>query len=643
MLSNDYEKAEQFYRKAHLKAPYSFRYALKLAACLYTMDDIKAGKEEAMALFEMVSLKETGSAQTLLQMAYFAMLTDDMKTAETLLGKALSAAPDDPEFKVRAAHFHLLTGNHEEAEDILLKLMISFPDRIFYKKILADFYISLNRMADAGLMVQDIENIPYNEDYQAELIQGKLLFMEGYPIYGASHLQSAVELLPGAVNAHYLLGMTFLAAGLEHIGEDVISQVLEMNPDHSDALLAMAGILYKRSESSLSLKYLDRLLKNEPENFRGYMLKGVNYITLEEYDNAETNFIKALAAAPLAAPLTIASEQRAVPFYYLGLTSQLMGRKRIAAAYYEKSMGLNSGFADLMYRYTALLMELGKYPEAREKIDYALSQNPENPYLLYVAAKVALGKNDSDGALAFLQKGLQKGLQKEQGKEKGKEKEKPIGISRTPEDLYLLSAKIYAEKNDVKAAIQVLNSCITEIPSSKDAWIMFAELMLKKKDYKSALILMQNAGRAIPDSPEILSNIAWLHLQTKLNDHTALEYARAAYDLNPLDSAIADTLGWAYYRNNALSQAYWILNNARKNAPDNAILLYHLGMVLYRKGDLSGARKHLQASDQQASKQHASDQQAGKQHASGQQVSRQQALSDADRREMKSILIKLAQ
>ena len=58
--------------------------------------------------------------------------------------------------------------------------------------------------------------------------------------------------------------------------------------------------------------------------------------------------------------------------------------------------------------------------------------------------------------------------------------------------------------------------------------------------------------------------------------------------------AYADTLGWAYFKLGQYDPALALLKKAVETAPTAAVFQYHLGMALYKKGDLTAAKPHLQ-------------------------------------------------
>ena len=76
----------------------------------------------------------------------------------------------------------------------------------------------------------------------------------------------------------------------------------------------------------------------------------------------------------------------------------------------------------------------------------------------------------------------------------------------------------------------------------------------------------------------------------------ALLLAQAARDAAPEDPQIADTLGWVLYKRQAYPQAETLLREAAEKLPNNAEVLYHLGLAQKELGKTAEARANLERS-----------------------------------------------
>ena len=70
----------------------------------------------------------------------------------------------------------------------------------------------------------------------------------------------------------------------------------------------------------------------------------------------------------------------------------------------------------------------------------------------------------------------------------------------------------------------------------------------------------------------------------------ALSYAETAYEYQPEDPHIADTLGWIYYQKTIYRKGISYLKDAAAKLPNHPIVQYHYGMAQY-KNDLTKEAK----------------------------------------------------
>ncbi len=559
LLFNEFDKAEDCYRKAHLVNPGSPHHILKIATCLLA----RGKKNEALSFFNMVEQMKISSSRVLVQIAEFFTLSTDYDLAEEYLIQAVESEPGNIGLKIKLVQFYFFTNNLERAEQILSPLITKDSDSIYLQKILADVYISLNHLENARKLLMDIKKSARADDPEYNLLQGKFWLFSGNPVYAVSHIKSALDVIPGFVSGRYYLSVAYLAAGQKQLAENSLTKTLLYDQNHTDASLLMAVMLYKKNMYDLSLEYLNRVVKNEPENFRVYMLKGLNYISLEKFDQAVIEFLQAYAIAPETAP----------PLYYLGLCSQYLGRPGEALEYFEQVLKRIPGLADVSYRYTMLLIKTGKARQAEEYILETIKKQPDNLYLQYIAAQVALKNSKVQEAVEFLIAGTSK--------------------PGCPAYFFLQLAQIYEDQKADAKALETLTKCVEILPYTSEAWVKLAHFHLNYGKKEDAIKVLEKAEKKLQADPDILSNLAWLYLETDTNIDMALEYARAAYEKMPGNKAFADTLGWAYFKKGALTQASWILSEIEQDDPENGWVLYHLGMTLYKEGKLSGARDKL--------------------------------------------------
>jgi tetratricopeptide (TPR) repeat protein len=104
--------------------------------------------------------------------------------------------------------------------------------------------------------------------------------------------------------------------------------------------------------------------------------------------------------------------------------------------------------------------------------------------------------------------------------------------------------------------------------------------------------------RALELSPK--NALAANNLASNLSDFggnldEALKFAQVAREAAPEDPNVGDTLGWIYFRKGLFDNAYPLISDASKKLEKNAVVRYHHGMVLSKKGKAKEAAAELKA------------------------------------------------
>ncbi len=570
MLKQDHEKAAQLYRKALAQMGPAPRLLLKLAAALVLM-----GKEdEADHYFNLAEKQAHDFPEPLVQLSEFFLVKKDYAKARDYLCAAVALAPEDLDLKLRLIDFYLAEDDFLKAEALLEQMVQSSPcPPLEIRKMLADVYLSLNKLDAAEQLINDMGNETGAKDIEFELLRGKYWLLRNNPSYAASHLKTAAGIAPGLSAVYYYLGVAYFAGGQTQLAENSFEKALYFDPDHVLSAILKAQLLYKKQKNALSLEYLTPLEQKIPENESVYILKGLNQMSLKAYESAALSFARALAIAP----------DNLSARYFTGVAAELSGREKQALRFYENILDTHKGLADVALRYVQLLSRLGKNTQAEGFADSILKENSGNACFYFIAAEAALNSQNKDKAERLLKQALV--------------------CEQVPGVIYLKLAGVYQDRKNEKKEIETLEQCTEKLPLYNKGWTALALVYLRSDQTDNALDIMKKARGRLPHDPEILSNLAWLYIQTGKgigvddNDTSdfdlALDYARKAFELSPASLFTADTLGWAYYHKKAYTQAAWVFSDALEKAPDNGVLLYHYGMTQYRLGSLALARKTL--------------------------------------------------
>ena len=138
----------------------------------------------------------------------------------------------------------------------------------------------------------------------------------------------------------------------------------------------------------------------------------------------------------------------------------------------------------------------------------------------------------------------------------------------------------YNKKYDL--ALSVYNEMIEE--NRGDVWniyymrgICFEQLgdwELAEKDFLKSLEIK-------PDTPNVLNYLAYGWVEREIKLDRSLQMLEEAYEANPDSFYIIDSLAWAHFKKNNLSEAARLMEMVIDIAPGEAISLDHLGDIYY--------------------------------------------------------------
>ena len=138
----------------------------------------------------------------------------------------------------------------------------------------------------------------------------------------------------------------------------------------------------------------------------------------------------------------------------------------------------------------------------------------------------------------------------------------------------------YNKKYDL--ALSVYNEMIEE--NRGDVWniyymrgICFEQLgdwNLAEKDFLKSLEIK-------PDTPNVLNYLAYGWVEREIKLDRSLQMLEEAYEANPDSFYIIDSLAWAHFKKNNLSEAARLMEMVIDIAPGEAISLDHLGDIYY--------------------------------------------------------------
>lgn len=428
-------------------------------------------------------------------------------------------------------------------------------------------------------------------------------------------------LAPDDMAAREAAAATMLATH-DYAGAELqLQQILVRNPDKEDAWMMVSSLLAQAADPRKAIEVLERLLETEGglDNADALFLKSQLLARTGEFAEAARLADEALELTPDRVQLLTFSGRLALNLEDLDKAVERFGR---AWAVDQDNHDLGLAYADLLAR-------AARVEEARSVLE-SMEQTPD---VLLSRILFEITAEEPDSAKAIYQEfdGLEvadpneKAYYQGQAAEAVGEPEEAIEIyGGIDEGDYLMMAgirraELIAETENVEAARLALEQLREKGDEavSEQAWLAEARLLRDDEQVQEAFqalgLALEEFGYSVPVrySHALLAaelgniEVAEYDLKLVLADEpdnaaalNALGYTladrtdrfeeaealiRRAYELQPNDASIIDSMGWVAYRQGRLEESETFLRQAW-SLDKNPEIAAHLGEVLWAMG-----------------------------------------------------------
>jgi len=297
----------------------------------------------------------------------------------------------------------------------------------------------------------------------------------------------------------------------------------------ADLRLGYARMLLESDRRQPAHVQLEDVLKLRPNDAEARIALGLLALDERQLAEAEKQF-KAVAELP-------SPEARSNAAYYLGRIAEARSQPQAAIAEYQK---VNSGnqAIDASARRAALLGKSGQIDAARELFAQLREQYP------------------------------------------------PL----TPR-LTMAEGQMLVDANLNEDALKLYNDALDDNPDDPD--LLYARSLAYEKlgQVGNAEADLRHLLAETPDDPRGLNALGYMLL---VHDNSRVEEARTlvarAYEMEPNDPAIIDSMAWADFKSNRATEALGLLRKAYEAYPDPEVAA-HLGEVLWSLGQKDEARR----------------------------------------------------
>lgn len=257
---------------------------------------IKKSYNEAFKHFQIAYNNEP-SPLNLSALAYCALKAEKYDDALTLYKTLCIIHPEKQNFQYNLACVYLALKNYKDAITILKKLVMMNPKSAAMAEKLAEVFVAVGQVEDAKLV------------YELLIRKGKVT-AEVYYRYALICRQSndmdkaikifkkVIELDPKNAVAHKDLGVIYLIQRLFDYAQDEFEIALKLVPEDLNINFEFANFLYATGDYIAAKALFERIRDKMSDNSPFYFYQGLNYLALNELENALIAFEKSYQIEP---------------------------------------------------------------------------------------------------------------------------------------------------------------------------------------------------------------------------------------------------------------------------------------------------------------------------------------------------------
>ncbi|RZT00370.1 tetratricopeptide repeat protein [Aquimarina brevivitae] len=345
--------------------------------------------------------------------------------------------------------------------------------------------------------------------------------------------------------------------------DNLLAQLHAIEPDNEEIYIQKANILSKQNNHKEAIGLLNNALAHTDEYADIYSLIGMEYLFMDDFENAKINFMKCLEA----------DDEDFSALYNIIYCFDFLDQHAEAIEYLNMFLDKNPYCEVAWHQVGKQYYELKEYEKALAAFDFAI-----------ISDDYFIG--------AYLEKG--KVLERLKRHEDAIENYKITLELDDPTSFALLRiGKCYEKLGKSDLALQHFTKTVHEDPLLDKGWIAITDFYFRKKNYQKALYYI---NKAINIDGE---NVLYWKRYAKINNRLAFfEEAergyRKALDLGNYELETwlnrADILRFLGESEAAIQNLY----QALEFYPENAEILYRLAGLFYESQDAIKGKHHLQ-------------------------------------------------
>jgi tetratricopeptide (TPR) repeat protein len=510
----------------------------------------------------------------------------DRQMAEASFKKAMRATPDSAQTRVALAHFYRSQGRDVEAEEVLKEAVTIDPKSIQANSNLAELYLSTGRASLAETPLKAIADVRQDPE--------SLFTLADY-YTRTRRTKQAAEILDklAATSQTYGLAKARLAAidYTEGRGEEahrILDELLRREPHNRLGLVLKGRLLLIEKKHDEAIPFAKNAVASDPEHSsEAHLLLAFIYQGKGQLEEAEQEFKQVLKLAPGAVAADVA----------LSRLYATKGDKGAALDFAEQAAKLAPNDPEARITLIRAVLNNGDTARADREIRMMLAMFPNSSAVQVQAGGLFLARKDVTSARAAFNRAIELDAKSadalaglvalDLGGRNARSALDRVGarLATSPDDAagWFLAAKTYAMLGDSAQSEKALKRTIELDPGRVQAFAMLGDLRAMSGKLDDALHQFQTWAEREPKSVAAQTMVG-LTLERLNRTQDAKQVYEKILTMDRHAAIAANNLAWLYAEGGGnIDQAAELAQMAKSQAPDQPAFNDTLGWIYYKK------------------------------------------------------------
>ncbi len=442
------------------------------------------------------------------------------------------------------------------------------PEVLTAKNKLAGVLLRENQPDAAALLLEEVL-VKSASNQEALTLRAELALMRNQPEQAIADLRTAMKGDPNSTQLMRLLARAHLRKNEPELAKDQLEKAIEVAPNDAQVRAELAQLHGAQGQFDQAIGQLREAIKLMPNN-------PALQEALFKAHGAKKDWA---AAHEVARQFKVAFPDQPLGFHMDGLAYQGEQKFEASIPEFERAIELSPDAAEPLSQLVKSYLVLKNPKGARDRLSKLIGANPKHFLARNLLGEVLLLDKKWDEAQQQFQQAIELNPKW------------PIPHRNL--------AELYRARKDDTKAIETLVKGLEATGNNNLLATVLAGLYEQTGRYDEAIQLFEKLLAKDPKSPLLANNLAMFLVDHK-EDPASLD--KASRLIEPLktskEPAFLDTVGWVLYKRGELDAAIKHLEQAVKVAPDADVMHYHLGMAYFKKGDAANAKPHLEQAAQ---------------------------------------------